>query len=278
MIAPVAVAAAWYAWGTHRRPLRLVGARRPLPDLWRPAAFYTGLAAILAALVLLDSAADELFWAHMVQHGLLMLVAAPLLVLGAPWLPFWRPLPIGFRRAVAGTIVTSPRLRGLRSVARATARPLTAWILFNGDLALWHVPWLYDLTLANTAVHYTEHASFIGFGMLFWAQVLDSPPFHPGLDHLRRALYVTAGAIASWVLAVVLALAPSPLYGAYASRHARPGGISALSDQQLAGGVMWGPGSITYGLIVFWAIYRWLDEEEPKRGRRPSRRVAARSL
>jgi putative membrane protein len=279
VLVPVAVAAGWYARGLRTRPLRLVGTRSRRPDaVWRPLAFYCGLLAIVVALVPLDHAADELFWAHMVQHVLLMLVAAPLLVLGAPWLPFWRPLPLRFRRAVARSLVKSPRLGWLRAFARTLSRPIVAWILFNGDLLLWHVPWFFNLTLASPAIHYAEHASFVAFGMLFWAQVIDSPPFHCRLDHLRRAMYVTAGATASWLLAVVLALAPSPLYSAYTSLPSRPGGISALTDQQLAGGVMWGPGSITYGLIVFWAIYRWLGEEELKSTRRSSRSLAARGL
>jgi putative membrane protein len=70
------------------------------------------------------------------------------------------------------------------------------------------------------------------------------------------------------VLAVVLALAPSPLYAAYASLSSRPGGISALTDQQLAGGMMWGPGSIPYAIVVFWALYRWLGPEDSRRPRR----------
>jgi putative membrane protein len=190
-----------------------------------------------------------------------------LFVLSAPWLTFWRPLPLGFRRAVAGAVVTSPRLRWLRAAARAVGSPLGAFVVFNGDLALWHLPWLYDLTLADRGVHYTEHASFLVFAIVFWAQMVDSPPFHCRLDHVRRALYATAGAAASWLLAVVLALASSPLYRAYAALSSRPGGISALADQQLAGGVMWGPGSIPFALVVFWAIYRWLDDEEPRRRR-----------
>jgi cytochrome c oxidase assembly factor CtaG len=259
----------------RRRRLHLVGARRDPADLWRPAAFYAALLTIFAALVLLDKAADELLWAHMVQHALLMLVAAPLVVVSAPWLTFWRPLPLGFRRAVAGALVLSPRLRWLRACARLLASPIGAFVLFNGDLALWHLPWLYDLTLADAGVHYAEHVSFIVFAVVFWAQMLDSPPFRCRLDHVRRALYATAGAAASWVLAVVLALASSPLYSAYASLPSRPGGISALADQQLAGGVMWGPGSIPYALVVFWAIYRWLDDEEPRRRRAHAARTGA---
>lgn len=279
VLAPVAVAAAWYGWGLRRRRLRLVGARRQPAEIWRPAAFYGGLSTIFVALVLLDKAADELLWAHMVQHLLLMLVAAPLIVLAAPWPSLWRPLPLGFRRSVAGTLVTSPRLGWLRTTAHAIATPSGAFVLFNGDLALWHVPWLYDLTLSNSGVHYAEHMSFIAFGMVFWAQMIDSPPFRCRLDDVRRALYATAGALASWLLAVVLAFATSPLYAAYASLGSRPGGISALADQQLAGGVMWGPGSIPYALVVFWAIYRWLDEGEPRsRRRRAAGGFASRSV
>ena len=278
VVVPVVVAAAWYASGMRHRRLRLVGRRSRRPsDLWRPLCFYSGLLSIVVALVPLDHAADELFWAHMVQHVLLMLVAAPLIVLGAPWMPFWRPLPLGFRRAVAGTLVKSPRLGRLRAAACAVASPLGAWLLFNADLVFWHIPRFFDLTLASPAVHYAEHASFLAFGMLFWAQVIDSPPFRCGLDHIQRAVYVTAGATVSWLLAVVLALAPTPLYEAYASLASRPGGISALTDQQLASGVMWGPGSITYGVIVFWAIYRWLGVEETEREGAPSRRLATRA-
>jgi cytochrome c oxidase assembly factor CtaG len=107
------------------------------------------------------------------------------------------------------------------------------------------------------------------FGCLFWAQVIDSPPFHARLGYFGRAVYAGAGGVAGWVLAIVFALAPSPLYPAYAELAHRPGGISALTDQQYAGGMMWGPGSITYTIIVFWALYRWLDEE-PRRRRRSS--------
>jgi cytochrome c oxidase assembly factor CtaG len=155
----------------------------------------------------------------------------------------------------------------VRAAARWISRPIPAFVVFNGDLALWHVPWLYDLTVQNTAVHYTEHFSFVLFGCLFWAQLIDSPPFHARLGYFARAVYATAGGAAGWVLAVVLALAPSPLYPTYAALSSRPGGISALTDQQFAGGMMWGPGSIPFAIVVFWAIYRWLDEDEPRRRR-----------
>ncbi|MGB2875679.1 MAG: cytochrome c oxidase assembly protein [Gaiellaceae bacterium] len=265
------LSAVWY-WGGSRRPrLRVVGRRAPTPS-WRVAAFYSGLAAIaLALLGPVDSMSDKLLWAHMLQHLLLMGAAAPLLVLGAPWLPFWRPLPLAFRRRVAGAVVQSPRLAWLRSTARFISLPVVAWVLFNGDLAFWHVPALYDLTLRNTAVHYVEHLSFLAFGMLFWAQAFASPPFHPRIGDFQRVAFLTAGATAAWLLAVVLALSPTPLYRAYVSVHPRPEGLSALADQQLAAGAMWGPGSVPYALGVFWLLYAWLGEDGGGR-RRPRHR------
>jgi cytochrome c oxidase assembly factor CtaG len=263
ILASVLVAAVWYALGLRKGRLRIVGGRRRgLTQLWRGGAFALALATILVALdSWLEREADAWFWAHMLQHVLLMMVAAPLLVVAAPWMTFWRAFPLGFRRPVARTFVKSPRLAWLRSAAVWIASPLVAWVLFNADLAVWHLPSLYDLTLRNNAVHYLEHVSFLVLGVLFWAQVIDSPPFVSRLDDFQRALYTTAGAVASWLLAVVLAVAPRPLYPAYSGHH----GLSALSDQQLASGVMWGPGSIPYAVVVFYCLYAWLGTDEPRR-------------
>ena len=247
VLAIVGTTAVWYWRGSRRPSLRAVdGARRRRAFPWRGACFGLGLVAIVVALdSSVERLADDFFWTHMLQHVLLMMVAAPLIVLGAPWMPFWRPLPLAVRRQVARTFVTSPSLAWLRWVAATVARPWWAWALFNVNLAVWHVPRLYDLTLQNTAVHYAEHASFVVLGMLFWAQVIESSPFHPRLGDFARAIYATAGSAASWLLALVLALASTPLYPAQESAH--PGGLSALGDQQLAAGVMLGPGSIPYG-------------------------------
>ena len=276
VLALLLVSAAWFWSGSRSRRLRAVSrGRRRREQPWRPLTFYAGLVAIALALVgPVERMSDQLLWAHMLQHLLLMLVAAPLLVLGAPWLPFWRPLPLGFRRRVASELVRGPRLASVRAAARWLAAPAVAWVLLNGDLALWHVPALYDLTLRNDGVHYLEHATFLAFAMLFWAQVVDSPPFHSRLDDFRKALYLTAGAAASWLLALVLAFSSTPLYSAYSSIQPRPEGISALTDQQLAAGIMLGPGSVPYALGVFCLLYSWLAENDVRR-RRPHRRTVA---
>ena len=273
ILASVLLAAVWYCLGLRRGRLRLVGGRhRSFVPLWRGYAFALALVTTVIALDSpLEREADAWFWAHMLQHVLLMMVAAPLIVLAAPWMVFWRPLPLRFRRGVARAVVKSPRLAWLRVGTLWIASPVVAWILFNADLAVWHLPSLYDLTLRNNTVHYLEHLSFLVFGILFWAQVIDSPPFRSRLGDFERALYATAGAVASWILAVVLAVAPRPLYPAYGGHH----GLSALSDQQLASGVMWGPGSIPYAVVVFYCLYAWLGTDDVRR-RRHGPRAAVR--
>ena len=94
--------------------------------------------------------------------------------------------------------------------------------------------------------------------VLFWKQVIPSPPLRVRLQAPKRVLYVIGAMIVSWALAVILALASQPLYGFYAHEASRPGGISAMADQQLAAGIMWVPGSVTFLIVVFVYVHRWL--------------------
>jgi putative membrane protein len=143
----------------------------------------------------------------------------------------------------------TPPSRRLRPMS---ARPKRSkMLLFNADLLVWHVPALYDLTLRDQAVHDAEHVTFVVLAVLFWAHAIDSPPLRARLDQPHRVAYVLGAATVCWALAVVLAFAPEPLYAGYPS----------LADQQLAAGIMRGPGSIPYAVFVFVAIYRWLAPE-----------------
>ena len=242
---------------------RRVSGRHGLEQGGRTIAFALGLLSIVAALDSpLDPLSDRLFAAHMAQHVLLLAVAPPLLVVSAPWARLWQPLPLGFRRAVAGAVVRSPRLR---SSARALGHPACAWALVNATLVVWHIPALYDLALRHRAVHELEHALYLGTGLLFWGAVVDSPPFRARLGWLWRCVFVTAGMLVGWLLALVLAFAPSPLYPAYAALAHRPAGLGALADQQLAAGVMWVPGSLAYTAAVIVFFYRWLDPSPSRR-------------
>lgn len=228
----------------------------------REAAFVAGLATIVLALDSpLDVYSQELFWVHMSQHVLLLTVAPPLILLGRPWPRMWRALPMSVRaptgRALARSRWTAP--------VRAIAQPIPAWLLFNVTLVAWHIPGAYDATLRNGVVHDVEHAMFFFTGLLFWARVIDPGPLRPRIPWLWRIVYVIGAMIVGWVIAITLVIVPHPVYSFYADLAHRPGGISALTDQQMAAGIMWVPGSIAYGIAMMTGVYRWLDPDAASR-------------
>jgi len=244
--------------------LYIVGGMGRRTEPWRDVAFWSALVTILVALQSpLEMLARQLFWIHMVQHLLLMVVAAPLLALASPWTRLWRALPRGLRRGIARPLFKSPSLAPVRAAYRVVSRPTVIWFLAAGNLWLWHIPAMYNLTLRYHLVHHLEHTLFLGLAIAFWAQLIDQYPFRSPLSTLGRATYVFTAMIQSWGLAAVLSFATAPLY-AYALLPSRPGGISALTDQQLGGGMMWVPGAITYSLAFVWLLFRWLAEEDAR--------------
>jgi putative membrane protein len=247
------------------------GAARPRSDAtrrWRTSAFVAGLATVVVALDSpIDDLADQLLWVHMLQHILLLLVAPPLLALARPWNRMWHGLPLGIRRSAARGLAEGRWSAPLRAAAGVLTRPVPSWLLFNLVLVAWHLPGAYDATLTSPFTHAIEHALFFGTGLLFWTRVIDSPPWRSRLNDAGRAVYAGSAMVVSWLLAIVLALATSPLYAPYAAEASRPGGLTALADQQLAAGAMWVIGSIPFTIAIFFVVYRWL---EPKRSSGPS--------
>jgi putative membrane protein len=226
---------------------------------WQSISFYTGLAVVVLALNSpLDAVSAQLFWVHMVQHVLLLVAAPPLIVLARPWIRLWRSLPLGARQSLGRGLGQGESAAALRRFSRTLGSPLPSFLLFSGVLLAWHVPALFDATLRSSTLHALEHTLFFGTALMFWKQVISSPPLHARLAAAQRVGYVIAAMVVSWVLAVVLALAPHPLYPFYAHEASRPGGISALADQQIAAGVMWVPGSITFVIVIFVYVHRWL--------------------
>jgi cytochrome c oxidase assembly factor CtaG len=223
--------------------------RRPRDSARRDVCFYSGLLVIVAAIDSpVDRYADRLFWVHMVQHVLLTMVAPPLILLGRPWPRSVRAFPLRARRVIARSL----------HACRALAAPLLAFVLFNGVLLAWHLPALFDLTLRNEAVHDLEHALFFVTALLFWTHLTPTSR-RPRLGAARRVAYGVGAILVSWVLAVVLGFASHPLYGHYAALAHRPGGLSALADQQLAAGIMWVPASIPFTIAVLVAAYDVLE-------------------
>jgi putative membrane protein len=221
--------------------------------LRRTAAFWGSVATLVLALNSpLDAQADQLLWAHMVQHVLLLTVVAPLLVLSRPMPRVLRALP----RALRIRAVREVRRGRAGAPARWIVRPLVAWICFAASIVAWHIPGLYDLALRHQGIHDFEHFTYITTGILFWNHALAVPPFASVLSWPRRAAYIVGGMVVGWALSLVLAFAPHPLYPFYLGRT---GAISALTDQRLAAGVMWVPGSITFFVALVIAIMRWLE-------------------
>ena len=263
----IVVVALLYWLGDRRTvtPARTRGAQR-----WRSACFYAALGILLVALCSpLDLLSEQLFWAHMVQHVLLMLVAAAMIVLARPWIRLWRCLGLESRQSLGRGLSHGRRTAPLRRLSGFVGTPAASLVLFSVVLLGWHVPAMFEATLRSEALHALEHSLFFATSLLFWKQVIPSAPLRIRLADSQRVLYAIGAMIVSWVLAVVLALAPHPLYAAYADRASRPGGISALADQQLAAGIMWVPGSITFLIVVFVYVHRWLMPTEPASKRAP---------
>jgi putative membrane protein len=245
----VALAAGLYVLGSRGRD-------RPEPR--HALAFFASLLVIVIALCSpIDYYADDLFWVHMVQHILLLTTAPSLLLLGRPWPRMWRAFPLDARTKAARTIA---RGRWVAPV-RVLARPIPVWILFSVTIVAWHIPAAYDATLTSGAIHALEHAMFFFIGLLFWARVIDPGPLRPRLVWPVRCVYAASAMIVGWVLAIVLALEPHAIYGYYSSLPSRPGGITALTDQQIAAGIMWVPGSAAYAITFILGFYRWLEPD-----------------
>src|SRR5437588_5273080 len=211
-----------YARGLRRRARRRGGR---VEAAW----FAAGLASLVVALVSpLDAYDDSVFWAHMLQHVLLLVVAPPLLLLGRPLATSGRAVPLRVRRPLARALV--PRFGALRA---APAAPL-AFALFTANMIVWHVPALFDETLRSPSVHELEHALFITTGLYFWSFLVGSrlaPPVW--------AFYASLAMIASWLLALTLGVASTSFYAPYSA-----------GDQHLAAGIMWVPGSIPFALAI----------------------------
>jgi cytochrome c oxidase assembly factor CtaG len=213
--------------------------RRGKPRVRREVSFYCGVA--LAFVVLeppFDRWSDTWLAAHMSQHVILMTVVPPLVVYGRPWPRLWLPFPLSVRRAVGGALSRSPSFR--RGGGFVT-RPAVALVLQSAAVGAWHVPQLYDAAARNEWIHVFEHVCFVAPALVFWGALLDAPPVRTRIDNLRRSIWFVAAMVPGWILAIVLAFATAPVYTVYPS----------MTDQQLAAGVMWVPGSLTYCVAAF---------------------------
>jgi cytochrome c oxidase assembly factor CtaG len=235
---------------------------KPRP-LWKSVCFYSGLLFIFIALESpIDYLDGQLFWLHMLQHLLLIMVAAPLIILGVPAIPILRSSPLGFRRHFLRMVTTQSWSHRVATVVSWIASPVPAAITFLAAFYLWHWSYLFNLTLQNQSVHDLEHLGFLATALLFWSQVIEQRPVRMKMSYVQRAGYVVLVGAAGNFLAMYFVFATKPLYQQYARLSPRPFGMGALTDQQLAGALMWVPVLFVFLTAFCVLAYKWLREDE----------------
>jgi cytochrome c oxidase assembly factor CtaG len=222
---------------------------RPFPAA--SALFGLGVLVLLLALVSpLDRLGDDyLLSAHMVQHDLLIWIVPPLLILGLP------------RRTVDRLLAPAWVAR----VERVLGRPALAWVIGVGVLAVWHLPALYDAAVEHETLHVIEHLSFLVSASIFW-WVVFAPPERQRTPPLGLLVYLVTAGVACSLIGIVIVFAPTGLYPVYLrpddSLRLLPvirnqWGLDPRVDQQLAGMLMWIPGSLVYLAALMFTVARW---------------------
>jgi cytochrome c oxidase assembly factor CtaG/cytochrome c2 len=251
----LAVAAMWYWLGVRR--LRQERGNTTLIDKGRQLCFAAGLFVVFIALVSpIDTIGEQLFSVHMVQHLLLLLAAAPLIVIGRPALAFlWAFAPA--QRKWLGGVWVSGRLA---RVIEFLMRPVLVWVIFAGVFIFWHIPRPYTWALRHELIHDFEHLSFFISALMFWTIVIE-PSGRRRIDYGTTILFVATMAIMSGLPGALMILTTRPFYLAHAHTVGH-WGLTLLQDQQLAGLVMWIPAGFVYVAAIAWLFIRWLDESE----------------
>jgi putative membrane protein len=245
---PVVISAALYFIGLGR-----VQRRRATG---RSVCFVVGLLTLtLALLGPLDRWSATSFAFHMTQHEVLMLVAAPLLVVG-------RPLPLflwAFPRGIRGSLGRVTRSAPIARTWGVLNAPITAWLLHAIVLWGWHTPALFDAALRSTAVHDLQHVTFLLSALIFWGALMEQR----SRDHQGAAvLYLFTTTVHTGVLGALLTFTSHPWYATY--REIVPQWpFSPLEDQQLGGLIMWIPASMVYVAVGLSLLARWIQASDP---------------
>ncbi len=256
------ILAAAYAWGYRRLRAAVAadpaapGARRFHFSRWRPAAFAGGIVLMLLALVSpIDTYSDDLFWMHMIQHVLILMVIAPLLLLGAP--------------ATLALRAASPRVRRQYVVPLLNSRllqillyPPVAILVLVGAIWIWHIPALYDAAIGSELLHFIEHSTFLSGGLLFWWLIIGVDASHLRPGHIARVAILIVAILQNLALGLILTSLGAAAYESYAKLEGlRDWGPSALTDQRIGAGIMWVPGTMMFALAVLVIVYYWAEHE-----------------
>jgi putative membrane protein len=222
------------------------------PSVWRLVAFAGGIAVVVAALVSpIDELAEQLLVMHMVQHVLLLDVAPILLIVGLT------------------KVLLRPATRRLHAIERRAgwlAGPVFAVVLYSAGMWLWHVPALYDAAARHAAIHVLEHMTFATIGLLYWWQLLSPIPTRLRRDGMAPIAYMVTTKATVGLLGIALTFAPSALYPYY-EHQPNWWGLSAHTDQALAGVVMALEQSIVMGIALVVLFSHMLVESERRQQR-----------
>jgi putative membrane protein len=259
VLAAVALAGALYL--RRFRAARAEAGPRGAPA-WRLACFLGGLALVLAALVSpIDRLGEQLFVMHMVQHLLLLDLAAILLI-------------CGLTRVILRPVTR--RVQHLERAAGPLATPAFAVALYVGGMGLWHLPALYDAALEQPALHALEHLTFAVAGGLYWWHLLSPIRSRHRLGGLGPVAYMFSAKVLVGLLGIALTFSPEALYSFYEQRP-RYWGMSAVTDQNVGGAVMAIQQSLVMGIALAVLLVRQLTEAEREQQRAERLRARAAS-
>jgi putative membrane protein len=251
VVALLAISGAAVVFGAVR--MRARARRWPARFPALATAFGAGWVVLALSLVSpLHPLGSALFSAHMAQHELIMVVAAPLLVAGRPMVSALWSLPPAGRLWTRGVMRSSMTT----SIWRTISRPLVAFLMHGVAIWVWHVPGFYDSAVRSELAHTAQHASFLITALLFWWTII---PASPATRNPASLFSLFGTALHTGLLGALLTFSDSSWYRAY---HATTGpwGLSPLEDQQLGGLIMWIPGGVTYLVVALLIAARFLRE------------------
>jgi putative membrane protein len=225
---------------------------------WRLAAFLGGVLALFAAVASpLDTFSESLLFMHMAQHFVLMSIAPPLIVIGAPVVPMLRGLPRPLIRILRPLFIR----RVLPTASRLLTDPRIAWVAMAVSYVGWHIPRAYEFALSSDNWHNFEHACFFFSNLMFWWPVIRPWPFRPGHSLWILVPYLLAADIVNTAISGFLCFSGRLLYPSYAFIP-RPFGFSALNDQIAAGAFMWVCGTMVFMVPAIIIVGRLLSSPQ----------------
>jgi putative membrane protein len=249
------------AYGRGLRSLWQSAGRGRGTSFWRATAFFVGWTTIFVSVISpLEAWSQRLFSAHMIQHMLLMMVAAPLMAWSEPTVTALWALPVTRRREVSQWW----RSRW-EALWQRVSHPALVWLLYAGVVTVWHLPTLYQAAAQNNLIHNLEHISFFAISFLFWRTVVRCG--RPGeMGYGLGILFLFTAMLYSAIFAAAITFSRTPWYPYYAFQ-AIQWGMAPMEDQQLAGSIMWIPGKLVHlagvmALMLSW--FKQMDRQEER--------------